>query len=74
MLRYSDMPAIGGPLADPHNPTFCQRCEHRIYFECDNCKAMLGSNPDDTSSCPHCGSQEICGPMCICTKSDCGED
>ncbi len=74
MLRYSDMPAIEGPLADPENPSFCTRCEHEIYYECNGCKAMLGTEPPANGTCPECNGDSICGPRCICTNCDCGED
>lgn len=75
MIRSTDMPRFEGPLADPHNPTFCQRCEHEIYYECQSCNAMLGTKvPEPGFVCPHCGSEEICGPLCVCTNCDCGED
>jgi hypothetical protein len=75
MLRYSDMPVFAGPLADPQNPTFCLRCEHEIYYECEACKTLLGTElPADEHVCPHCGGDAISGPRCICTNCDCGED
>jgi hypothetical protein len=71
MLQVSDKLSIEGPLADPLNENICLRCETELYFECDDCKAIVKTAVDH---CPECGSSNIVGPKCICSHSDCGED
>jgi hypothetical protein len=75
MIRSTDKETIDGPMVNASDPNHCARCEQELYYECTNCRTILGNTePDNGDGCPDCSATTWAGPRCICNVGDCGED